>query len=98
MNLRVHLRPEAETDIEEAAAWYEKQCEGLGDEFLDEVLGVCETISENPHMYPVVHRHTRRAVIHRFPFGIYYRVEKESIVVVAVMHGSRHPKRWQKRT
>jgi len=36
----VYLRPDAETDIEEAAKWYEKQREGLGDEFLDEVLMV----------------------------------------------------------
>jgi len=98
VNLRVHIRPEAEADIEEAAAWYEKQYEGLSDEFLDEVLSACETISENPNMYPVVHRHTRRAIIHRFPFGIYYRIEEELIVVVAVMHGSRHPKQWQSRT
>ena len=98
MSLRVYLRPEAEADIEEAAAWYEKQCDGLGGEFLDAVLSVFETISENPNIYPIVHRHTRRSLIHRFPFGIYYRIEEESIVVVAVMHGSRHPKRWQKRT
>jgi plasmid stabilization system protein ParE len=33
----------------------------------------------------------------RFPFGIYFRVEQIDIVVVAVMHGSRHPLRWQDR-
>lgn len=98
MSLRIYLRPEAEADVEEAAVWYEKQREGLGGEFLDEVLSVFETISCNPSMYPVVHRLTHRAVIHRFPFGIYYRTEGKMIVVVAVMHGSRHPKRWQKRT
>lgn len=92
------FRPEAEADIEEAAGWYEKQRKGLGHAFLDEVLSVCEAISENPNRYPVIHRHTRRAVIHQFPFAIYYQVVEESIVVVAVMHGSRHPKRWQQRT
>lgn len=51
MSLRAYLRPEAEADIEEAAAWYEKQLEGLGYEFLDEVLSVFETISCNPSMY-----------------------------------------------
>ena len=44
MNYRVHLRPDAETDIEEAATWYEKQRKGLGDEFLDEVLSAFEII------------------------------------------------------
>lgn len=98
MSLRVDLRPEAEADIEEAATWYEAQREALGDEFLDEMLSVFDTISDNPNLFPIVHRDTHRALIHRFPFGIYYRIEDESIVVVAVMHGSRHPRRWQKRT
>ena len=48
MSLKIRLRPEAETDIESAAVWYERQRKGLGEEFLDEVLNVCKTISENP--------------------------------------------------
>jgi plasmid stabilization system protein ParE len=49
-------------------------------------------------MYPSVGRGARRTLIRRFPFGIYYRTEKDGIVVVAVMHGSRSPRRWQRRT
>ncbi|MGH8497384.1 MAG: hypothetical protein ACRERV_01015 [Methylococcales bacterium] len=49
-------------------------------------------------MYAVVDRATKRAVINRFPFGIYYRVENATIVVIAVMHGSRNPRRWKNRT
>ena len=56
------------------------------------------TISDNPCLYPMVHRDIRRVLIRRFPFGIYYRTGEEAIVVIAIMHGSRHPKRWQKRT
>jgi len=33
----------------------------------------------------------------RFPFGIYYRIEQSHIVVLAVLHGSRHPRRWRER-
>ena len=98
MNYTVHIRHDAELDLEETAFWYEKQRDGLGDEFLDEIQVTLRLMAENPSMYSVVHRHTRRALIKRFPFGIYFRIEQNSIVVVAVMHGSRHPKRWQKRT
>ncbi|MCD5417498.1 type II toxin-antitoxin system RelE/ParE family toxin [Candidatus Bipolaricaulota bacterium] len=49
-------------------------------------------------MYSVLHRQTCRAIMHRFPFGVFYRIEGDSIVVVAVLHGSRHPKRWKERT
>ena len=66
-------------------------------EFLDEITNNCNNILKNPKMYPVVYRSIRRATIQRFPFGIYYQIEEESIVVIAVMHGSRHPKLWQNR-
>jgi plasmid stabilization system protein ParE len=94
----VHFRQEAETDVADAAAWYENQSAGLGTEFLDEILTTCNSISENPQMYPILHRDTRRAVIHKFPFGLYYRFENDLVTIVAVMHGSRDPNKWQKRT
>jgi len=98
MNFKVYLRAEAEADLKDAAAWYELQRKGLGQEFLDDVLRTFDQISVNPNLYPIVHRKTRRLVVNRFPFGIYYRVERTSAVVVAVMHGSRHPLHWKKRT
>jgi len=98
LNYTIHIRPDAEIDIEEAAIWYEKQREGLGNEFLDEVQATLDIIEENPYLYAVVHRNTHRALIHRFPFGIFYRIEHNLLIVIAVLHGSRHPKRWQKRT
>jgi plasmid stabilization system protein ParE len=94
----VNFRQDAETDVADAAAWYENQSAGLGGEFLDEILATCNSIAENPQMYPILYRDTRRAVIHKFPFGLYYRVENNLVTIVAVMHGSRDPNKWQKRT
>lgn len=68
MKADIRLRPEAELDIEEAALWYENQRPGLGQEFLDEVLATLSSIGEGPLLYPELHRSTRRAVVHRFPF------------------------------
>lgn len=97
MTASIYLRPEAEQDIEEAAAWYEDQADGLGHEFIDEVLVTLNRLAALPSLYPAIHRNTQRALTHRFPFGLYYRVESEQIVVVAVMHGSRNPSRWKSR-
>jgi plasmid stabilization system protein ParE len=94
----VHFRPDAETDVADAAAWYEVQGAGLGAEFLDEILLTCNSIAENPEIYPIVYRKTRRAVIHKFPFGIYYRIGNGLAIIVAVMHGSRDPNKWKSRT
>jgi plasmid stabilization system protein ParE len=97
MTVEVRLRPEAEQDLADAASWYAKQRTGLGQEFLDEALAAFSTISEMPFMYAVVHRATRRALMHRYPFGIFYEVDDAGVVVIAVMHGSRHPRRWKSR-
>lgn len=97
MTYEVRLREEADRDLAEAALWYELQGNGLGFQFLDEVLRVLATIAEHPFTYPVVWRETRRALMNRFPFAIYFRKSGETIVVVAVMHGSRHPRNWMRR-
>ena len=96
--MRVTLRPEAEADIEDAARWYEERRKGLGDEFLDEILRTLGALGENPDLYVRVHGQVRRAVIHRFPFGVFYIVEDNNAVVVAVMHASRDPVEWKSRT
>jgi len=36
MTFALHLRQEAEFDLEDAAFWYEEQNTGLGHQFLDE--------------------------------------------------------------
>jgi plasmid stabilization system protein ParE len=81
MNRIVRLREEADRDLALAASWYEQQREGLGHEFLDGALAAFQRIGEEPLTYPVVHRNTRRALMTRFPFGIYFRVEGLSRVL-----------------
>ncbi len=48
MIYRANIRGIAETDIEEAAVWYEQQHIGLGNDFLDEVLFSLKRITDNP--------------------------------------------------
>ncbi len=48
MSYVVRLRPEANRDVAAAASWYEQQRHGLGQEFLDEFMAVCASLSESP--------------------------------------------------
>ncbi len=95
---QVRLRLEAEHDIEDAALWYQSQRQGLGHQFLGEVSAVLGAISEGAESFPVVHREVRRALTKKFPFGIYYRIEADCVVVLAVIHASRHPRQWKDRS
>jgi plasmid stabilization system protein ParE len=97
MSYVVRLRPEAERDVADAASWYEQHRRGLGQEFLDEFMAVSDKLSESPLVYPTVHRKTCRALLDRFPFGVFFRIAGTDVVIVAVMHGSRSPNRWRSR-
>jgi plasmid stabilization system protein ParE len=96
--MRIVVRPAAAADIEEAFLWYERQRAGLGDEFLVAVRSALDDVVAQPTRYAVIHRDTRRALLHRFPYGIFYRLYGEIVVVVACMHGRRDPRRWRSRT
>ncbi len=93
----VLVRPAAAADIEDAYYWYESQQAGLGDEFREALRSALSLLGENPRLHQVIHRDTRRALLKRFPYGVYYKEFPEVIVVVACMHGRRDPKRWQAR-
>lgn len=91
------LRPAAAAEVEEAWRWYEEQRPGFGEQFLDAFASQLERVAESPEMYPVVHRDTRRALLKRFPYGVFYRVVGKQVVVVACFHAKRDPRRWRER-
>ena len=93
----VRIRPEAEQDMTEAASWYERQLPGLGQEFLDEALTVFMRLAETPLAYELIHRSARRALLRLFPFAVFYALEEDMVLVIGVLHGSRHPHHWMRR-
>jgi plasmid stabilization system protein ParE len=87
-----HLIPSlAEADITGAALWYERQQSGLGEKFLLQVDAAIARVLENPLAYPVIRRRheVRRVLTHQFPYRIFYSLERDMVVVHAVLHASR---------
>ena len=97
MSFSVRIRPAAAADIEDACKWYEARRPGLGDEFLQSVSAILDTIIQQPERFPIVHRDLRRALLHRFPYGIFFRIEGGRLMVVACFHAKRDPQRWRSR-
>ncbi|MCU4176517.1 type II toxin-antitoxin system RelE/ParE family toxin [Carboxylicivirga sp. N1Y90] len=91
------IKPFAEEDIKDAANWYNGKREGLGNEFLLALEATINAIQRNPNNYQVVYKGLKRALTVRFPYGIFFTVEKDTIYVLAIMHTSRSPKIWKKR-
>lgn len=99
MTRRLIIRAQAETDMAEAALWYEAHTPGFGNTFLTEVAAAIQRVVENP----LAHRRLRRrpevhrVLTARFPYRIFYILRPDAIVVFRVLHGARHDREWRSR-
>jgi plasmid stabilization system protein ParE len=91
------MAPEAEQDVSEAYAWYERQRAGLGEEFMSCVDACIEAVCRTPKMHRVVHESYRRGLVRRFPYAVFYEYADNTVTVYAVMHTARDPGKWRER-
>ena len=97
MSQRLVLRPEAESDIAEAADRYDQQSAGLSLQFRAALDNTFAVIEENPRLHAHVYRNLRRTLVRRFPFGIFYISRTDDVIFVAVFHTARNPRLWRAR-
>ena len=97
MKYRLLVRRHAKADVRAAARWYELQRPGLGREFVAEVDAAVNRVAENPVQYQVLYRGVRRAIVCRFPYAVFYRIEASNIVLFCVGHLHRDPASWKGR-
>ena len=82
---------EVSIDIKIAELFYEKQNKGLGGYFKDSIISDIESL----WLYGGIHRKVfglYRLLSKRFPYGIYYEVDKDTVIVVAVLDLRQNPK------
>ena len=96
LSFRLIIRRDAEANIA-AYDWYEEQREGLGREFLAEISGTVDVVQSEPLRFPAIFRTLRRALVHRFPYGVFFVAGADTIIVVAAMHLARNPRRIHRR-
>ena len=97
MILRVVFRRAARREFDDAADRYDEQRPGLGEEFIFEIDQAIVKAAASPERYPIVFDDIRRTVARRFPYSVYCRVRRDSMVVLSVFHGRRNPAVWQRR-
>lgn len=95
--MRVRFLAAAREEFSNAVSYYDSQKEGLGDEFADEVWRTISRIVSRPRASQPLSARTRRCITKRFPYGVIYRAEANSILIIAVMHLKRHPESWRGR-
>lgn len=97
MTRSLAIEPEAELDLKQAFAWYEQQRPGLGGEFLLAVEAAIAVIQRHTESFPMVRPRIRRATVRRFPYGVFFVVDGQSISVIAVLHAMRDPAVWDRK-
>ena len=91
------FHPDARLEYREAAMFYEDRRSGLGAAYTLEVEAATNRILEAPDRWRIIEQDVRRCLIHTFPFGILYTVERDSILIIAVMNLRREPGYWRSR-
>lgn len=96
MAFRLKFSGRALREIGEAQAWYELQNPGLGEEFIVAMESQLKRLVETPLLYAEVIPRVRRALLPRFPYGLFFSVRDDLIYVLAVLHDARNPRKWPK--
>ena len=95
--MRVKLRPDARAELRAARNWYHERSPLSAIAFAQTVDKTISRIRESPDTFPLSEHGTRKFVIERFPFNIFYRTGETEIVIVAVAHQKRRPGYWPNR-
>lgn len=91
MGLPVFLLEAARDDIAREIRYYNTQQPGLGQRFLLEVHATFARIQWKPEIFQAVQPPLRRALVHRFPFAVGYRIMADSIEIIGVFPTQAHP-------
>jgi plasmid stabilization system protein ParE len=87
------FKPRATKMVQEAYDWYQEQRDGLGELFLIELDKALDKIEKWPLIYAATRNSYRQALVQTFPYVVVFEIQGEDIVVYAVFHTSRNPRK-----
>ena len=89
---------EAFTEMEEACAFYESRRPGLGGDCRSELEQAFARIQQHPKAFTMPKdQKTRKCIVRRFPYTIFFTEFDDRIWVAAVSHQRRRPDYWANR-
>jgi plasmid stabilization system protein ParE len=89
--MKIRILASASQDLVDGYWFYEKQAEGIGGYFLDTLYSDIDSLAINAGIHPLHFGKYHRLLSRRFPFAVYYRVERGTVLVYAVLDCRRQP-------
>ena len=87
----------AEEELDETIEYYEYQISGLGIRFFEEISRTIDRIIKFPRAWTKIGRYTRRCLLKKFPYAIFYTIEEDDILILAVANMHRNPELYKNR-
>jgi toxin ParE1/3/4 len=84
-------------EMEQASVYYEQQNKGLGTTFLASISDAVKRLEQFPESGALASRTVRRLLVSTFPYGIYYRIDRGNLVIIAVGRLRRKSGFWKGR-
>lgn len=97
MSRKVLIHEIAETEMNEAADFYDLKSPGLGSVFINEIQKTIERIAELPEAAPIIRGRARKKLLSKFPYSLIYSDYQKEIRILAVAHQKRRPFYWRSR-
>jgi plasmid stabilization system protein ParE len=91
-SLRYH--PLFDSDVLDAAEWYDRRQPNLGSDFLARVRRAVKRLIADPERRTSLEFGVRYWPVERFPYVVFYDVTESEVLVLGVMHTSRDSKKW----
>ena len=96
--MKVRWEEAAAAELREAATFLDKRQRGLGRQLRSRVREVIQRFRSDPTSYEQLKDNIHRCRVKQFQYSVYYAVLFDnSILILALMHHSRHPDYWKHR-
>lgn len=95
---RISLSEEAQADADSAIDWYIGEGAFIAaEDFINEIERALGLLKQFPIIGESVARKARSFPLHGFPYSLIYRLQGDTVHVIAVAHHSRRPGYWVRR-
>lgn len=89
MRFRLDFHPLVPIDLAQASAWYERREPGVSIRLESEAKKVFRRLGDEALLYAVRFADVRRLNLREFPYGVFYFITGETVVVLGVFHGTQ---------
>jgi toxin ParE1/3/4 len=97
MRYRSVLSPDAKADISSAVRWYQRTDPNQAFRFMLETRATRRRIEQFPYQFPIIKNPVRRALLKHFPYSMYFSLNNDHALVLAVVHQRRSDIIWMDR-